>query len=72
MELDLTSFFDKGGSGLKRLDIRAMADFGLRIAANDLVLPARDDKLLFLLFSAHNLNTLDEHSQVNGSWQLHH
>lgn len=62
MQLDLTRFFNKSRSGLQRLHIWTMPNLGLRIAPYDLILPSGYDKLLALLLSAHNLNTLDEHT----------
>jgi hypothetical protein len=62
MQLDLTGFLNKRSHGLQRLHIRPMANLCLRITPNHFILPPGDDKLFALLFSPHNLYTLDEHS----------
>jgi hypothetical protein len=72
MELNLSSFLYESGSSLKRLDIRAMADLSLGIAANKIIVPSCLNIGLFLLVTAHDFNALDEHSQMNRARELHH
>jgi hypothetical protein len=58
------------GNCLETADVRAVADFCLSIASNDLAFLRLLKIELFVLFSTHEFDVGDEHAEVDHAWDL--
>lgn len=66
----LVSLLVEGGGGLEASDVRAMADFGLSIASDDVQVGGGGEPLFTLLVGSELVDGLGKHGCVETNWWL--